>query len=178
MALRIIAFLLLAMISGCSTVQETGVPTDETGTLPDQVIWDASIEVVDDARLQSVVYAGRVRSWEKERTTLLDSGVVVDFFDRAGRHTSTLTSQRAQIVESQDLFLAEGEVEVVSDSGAVLRTERLYWDQGRQRIRSDTLVVLVSAMDSLRGYDFESNEDLTSWQLEQPTGQTFRRLSP
>lgn len=38
------------------------------------------------------------------------------------------------------------------------------------------MVVMTTQYDSLQGYVFEANEDLTSWQLQQPTGQTFRRV--
>ncbi|MFH1861205.1 MAG: hypothetical protein ABH878_00195, partial [bacterium] len=63
---------------------------------------------------------------------------------------------------------------VVSDSGAVLRTDRLFWDREKRRIYTDTLAILTTELDSLHGYELEANDDLTSWSMKRPTGHTFR----
>ena len=160
---------------GCAKIEEPQTLSSNEVQLPDQEIWDGKIEITKNTQLQSVVQAGHIQMFEKQKLTRLDQGVQIDFYDKQGRHTSVLTSERARVEEKIDLFLAEDNVVVVSDSGAVLRTERLYWDRNGQQIRSDTLVVLTTELDSLRGYDFEANEDLTSWKLKNPTGQTFRR---
>ena len=159
----------------CSKLQELEPRDRETEQLPDQEIWNGVIEISRQGLTQSIVRAGHIESYEKKKITLLDQGVTIDFFDKKGQHTSKLTAKRVRIEEKTDLFKAQDSVVVVSDSGAVLQTERLYWDRKRQRIHSDTLVFITTEFDSLRGYDFESNEDLTSWQLKRPTGQTLRQ---
>jgi len=163
------------LLSGCADVDEPVSGDKASHEQPDQEIWNGKVEVTDDGVLKSVVQAGYMQYFEHERLTLLDSGVVVDFFSKQGQHTSVLTSQRARIDERLDQFVALGDVVVTSDSGEVLRTERLYWDKDDQRIKSDTLVTLLTALDSLRGYDFESDENLTDWVLKNPRGQTMRR---
>lgn len=167
--------LLCWLLIGCSNVQEPESMTQEDDNLPDQEIWDGKVEISSDGRTQSIVQAGHIESFEKKKITFLDQGVIIDFYNKKGEHTSQLTAKRVKIEERTDLFRAEDSVVVVSDSGAVLRTPRLYWDKKRHRISSDTLVIMTTEFDSLRGYDFESNEDLTSWQLKRPTGQSFRQ---
>jgi LPS export ABC transporter protein LptC len=168
----------LVLLIGCSRVPDTATKSDAGAEFPDQVIWEGQIEVVEKGDLQSVVKAGKISLFNKRKVTLLDSGVVVDFYNKAGSHTSRLTADSARVDDMQDLFVAQGNVVVTSDSGATLRTERLYWDRARRKIHSDTLVVLTTEYDSLRGYRFEAEADLTTWQLQQPAGQTFRRKSP
>lgn len=163
------------LILGCSRVDESGPVATNNEIVPDQEIWGGKIEITDNGRLQSIVQAGYMQSFQKKQMTLLDSGVTVDFFNKEGQHTSVLTSERASIEEKSDIFKAQGNVVVVSDSGAVLRTERLYWDKKKRRVSSDTLVILTTDLDSLRGYDFEADENLKSWSLKKPTGRTFRR---
>ena len=159
----------------CAQVEESTEGMVENDQMPDEEIWNGRIEVIEKGRLKSVVQAGYIQLFEEKKLTLMDSGVVVDFFNAQGQHTSVLRSRRAHIDERIDLFVALGSVEVVSDSGEVLRTERLYWDKNEKRIHTDTLAILTTAVDSLRGYDFESDENLTSWTLKNPTGQTFRK---
>lgn len=156
-------------------MDESGPVLVNNDDIPDQEIWGGRIEITDDGRLQSLVNAGHIQLFEKKKWTLLDSGVVVDFFNNNGQHLSTLTSRRARVEEKTDLFVAQGNVVVVSDSGEVLKTERLYWNKDQRKITSDTLVVLTTKLDSLRGYDFEADENLNSWRLKNPKGQTLRQ---
>lgn len=170
---RFFELLILLILIGCTRVEE---PSGDRNSvkMPDQEIWNGKIEISENGKLQSVVRAGYMRIFEKRKQTFLDSGVVVDFYNKQGLHTSVLTADSAEIDERMNLFVAQGNVVVTSDSGAVLRTPRLYWDKDKQRIRSDTLAFLTTALDSLRGINFESDENLTSWSLAQPTGQTLR----
>jgi LPS export ABC transporter protein LptC len=175
--MRIIKSLLpLLFVIACSKLPESQTGESGESQAPDQVIWNGRIEVIEGGKLKSVIQAGKISTYEKRKITELDSGVVVDFYNSRGTHSSQLTSRRARIEEVTDLFLAQDSVVVVSDSGATLRSERLYWDRQARKIRSDTLVIMTTEYDSLRGYDFEADEDLTSWSLKQPTGQTFRRM--
>jgi len=166
---------LLLLVIGCSKLPESQTGEGGESQAPDQVIWNGRIEVIEGGKLKSVIQAGKISTYEKRKITEMDSGVVVDFYNSRGIHSSQLTSRRARIEELTDLFMAQDSVVVVSDSGATLRSERLYWDRQGRKIRSDTLVVMITEYDSLRGYDFEADEDLTSWSLQRPTGQTFRR---
>jgi LPS export ABC transporter protein LptC len=175
---RIIAIFTILIVVGCTRLQETGPVDKTTEKLPSQTIYDGTIDVVKGGRLQYVIKAGRIRSYERERLTLLDSSVVVDFYNQVGKHTSVLTSDQARVEENKNIFQALGDVVVVTDSGDVLRTERLYWDEAKRRIRSDTLVTIVTPTDSLQGYDFEADENLSSMQLRQPTGLTLRKMKP
>jgi LPS export ABC transporter protein LptC len=176
--MRPLVFLALSLFwIGCSELPDAGDQVKKLHRQPDQIIWNGRIEVVTNGKLESIVQARRIETFEKEKVTTLDSGVVVDFYDKNGKHSSRLTSQSARVEDAKNLFLARGNVVVVSDSGDVLRTERLYWDQQKQKITSDTLVILVTRQDSLRGFNFESNDDLTSWQLTNATGQTTRTLN-
>ena len=166
---------LLLFVITCSKLPESQISEGGESRAPDQVIWNGRIEVIEGGKLKSVIQAGKISTYEKRKITELDSGVVVDFYNSRGIHSSQLTSRRARIEEITDLFMAQDSVIVVSDSGATLRSERLYWDRKTHKIRSDTLVVMATEYDSLRGFDFEADEDLTSWSLQRPTGQTFRR---
>jgi LPS export ABC transporter protein LptC len=164
------------LMVGCANLPESPTLDKNRDKLPDQTISQGKIDVVKEGRLQYVIHAGRIRTFEKDRLTLLDSSVVVDFFNQAGAHTSVLTSAQARVEETKNIFLAQGNVVVKTDSGATLRTERLFWDEAKRKIRSDTLVTMITQYDSLRGYNFDAAEDLSSWQIQQPTGQTMREF--
>jgi len=176
--LRVLVLAITLLVSGCTPLQESGTKVRHRDRQPGQIIHRGVIDVIKEERLQYIIHAGRIQSFEKEKLTLLDSGVVVDGYNEVGQHSFVLTSDHARVEENKSIFQAEGNVIVRTDSGDVLRTERLYWDEARHKIRSDTLVTWISEFDSLCGTEFESDENLKSMVIRQPTGQTLRKLNP
>jgi uncharacterized protein YraI len=71
-------------------------------------------------------------------------------------------------------LLATGNVVAVTDSGATLKTSALRWDNQSRRIISDAEVVLTTLTDTLYGIGFVSNEHLNNWEIQKPTGRSFR----
>ena len=145
-------------VIACSKLPESQMGEGGESRAPDQVIWNGRIEVIEEGKLKSIIQAGKISTYKKRKITELDSGVVVDFYNSRGVHSSQLISRRARIEEITDLFMAQDSVVVVSDSGATLRSERLYWDRKERKIRSDTLVVMTTEYDSLRGFDFLTSD--------------------
>jgi len=93
------------------------------------------------------------------------------FYDTHGNHTSKMTSRRGKVNdETQDLE-ATGKVVIVSDSGTTVRTEKIFWDNATQKIHSDAFVEITSPREVLRGYGFESDQDLKNYKVFRVTGQ-------
>ena len=66
-------------------------------------------------------------------------------------HSSVLTSRTGKVDESTDNLEADGNVVVVWDSGVVVETEKLFWDNRRQLIHSDELAITVMPKPTNRG---------------------------
>lgn len=150
---------------------------DSTLEIPEQEIWNSTIILSRDGIIASRIQSGHIARYKKRTETFLDSGVVVDFFDKQGRHTSILTSERGMVKGDQNNFFAWGKVVVVSDSGQVLRTEAIRWDNTREKIISDTFVTITTALDTLYGFGLVSDGQLQNWEIKKPTGKTYRELS-
>ena len=71
---------------------------------------------------------------------------------------------------------AIGNVVVVSDSGITLMSSILKWVNKDQKIIGEGLVTLASDEDTLKGYQFESNKDLTDWKMQNVFGHTARDI--
>jgi len=74
----------------------------------------------------------------------------VDFLDEHGVHSSVLTSRTGKVDENTNNLEAIGNVVVVSDSGVVVETEKLFWDNRRQLIHSDEFVKITSPKKNCR----------------------------
>ncbi len=165
--------------TGCMdrSAYETSV-SDSTVESPEQEIWESTIVLSRDGVITSRIQAGHIARYKQKSETWLDSGVVVDFYDNEGKHTSRLTADRGLVEGDQDQsdMYAWGQVVVVSDSGQTLRTEAIYWDHTRDVIVCDTFVTITTELDTLYGFGLVSDGQLENWEITKPTGKTLREF--
>jgi LPS export ABC transporter protein LptC len=173
-----VSFLLTGLGSGCmSRPSREFAEADSGAEFPEQEIWNSTITLSRNGVVTSKIQSGHIARYKARSETILDSGVVVDFYDREGNHTSVLTSQRGLVKDEQNDLFAWGNVVVVSDSGQVLRTEAIQWDNAREKIISDTFVTITTALDTLYGFGLVSDGELKNWEIAKPTGKTVRDLA-
>ena len=138
--------------------------------LPSQESWNSTITFSDSGTVKAIVQAGHIYAYDNSTVTHLDSGVIVDFFDEVGLHTTTLTSRHAVVDEGTNNLEATGNVIVRSDSGTVVYTEKMFWDNKRQLIHSPEFVRIVSPKERLQGTGFESDHNLRNYRIFKVTG--------
>jgi LPS export ABC transporter protein LptC len=141
-----------------------------SATLPSQESWNATITFTDSGVVKAILKAGHISAYEGTKQTSLDHGVHVDFFDEFGTHSSVLTSQTGKVDENTNNLEAIGNVVVVSDSGVVVETEKLFWNNQRQLIHSDEFVKITSPKENLQGHGFESDQNLKNYKIFRVTG--------
>jgi LPS export ABC transporter protein LptC len=127
-----------------------------------QEIWKSKMILSKTGRLQAVVNYGHMMKYDTSEVYFFDDGVIVDFFNKGGEHSSHLTSSKGEYNGKTEDVIGKGNVYVESDIGEKLRTYRLKWDSRREKILSDTLVQIITLeQDTLYGVGFESNADLS-----------------
>ena len=165
--------LLALLLTACEEKVKPSVLSGVSGRqLPSQESWGSTITFSDSGVVKAVVRAGHIFAYDNSRVTHLDSGVTVDLFDENGAHTSKLTSVRGSVDEGSNDLEATGNVVVRSDSGTVVYTETMFWDNRRQRIHSPEFVRIVSPRERLQGTGFESDHNLRNYRIFKVTGQS------
>ena len=164
------------VLSGCTDLQHPSSEPGENVELPEQELYSATITFYKDDQLSTILKAGRIRKYQQKQTVLMDSGVVVDFFDEFGKHTTTLWADSGNANDRTQSLFASGHVVAVSDSGERLETSVLRWDPVTRRIISDTNVKISTPTDTIYGSGFVSDQTLKNWTIERPEGKTFREL--
>ncbi len=144
--------------------------------VPDQETWDFSLRLTSEGISQAKVEAGHMVKFNAKGIYELDQSVVVDFFDKEGRHTSKITSDSGFVEESGNFMTAKGNVKAVSDSGIVLLSEELKWDKDSEKIYTDKFVTIYSEGDTINGYGFESDQEIRKWKIIKPVGTTDRKI--
>jgi LPS export ABC transporter protein LptC len=171
-ALRAIVFgLVLLAVAGCEEkIKPAALGGLSSASMPSQESWTTTVTFSDTGVVKAILKAGHLSMYEDSRTTLLDSGVHVDFFDEFGKHSSVLTSRSGSVDEATNNLTAVGNVVVISDSGVVVKTEKMKWDNARQRILSDEFVRITSPKEQLQGRGFESDQNLRNYKIFHVTG--------
>jgi LPS export ABC transporter protein LptC len=160
-----------ALLAGCGEKARPPVVQVRPGSdIPDQESWNATITFTDSGRVGGILRAGYIGKFLKDQFTLLDSGIVVDFYNDNHEHTSVLTARRGKVNDVTNDFEARGDVVVRSDSGTVLRTEELFWNNKKGKVTTEAYVEIVSPTEEIRGTGLESDQSLTHYTIKRVTG--------
>jgi LPS export ABC transporter protein LptC len=173
---------ILLQVTGCQGVDERARPevlsVQPGRDAPDQESWNAAITFTDSGKITGRLRAGYIGKYTRDRFTLLDSGITVDFFNDGGEHTSVLTARQGKVDDVTNDFEARGDVVVRSDSGTVLKTVELFWDNKRGRVYTGAFVEISSPTEEIRGVGFESDQSLTHYTISRVTGQALPSGQP
>ncbi len=163
--------LLLLWSAGCQHAVKP--PAAGGGTLqeqPSQESWNDRVLFTDSGLVKAVLVATHVRMFEEVKLTLLDSGLTVDFYNTDKSHSSRLSADSGVVHDDTKNMEAFGHVVFRSDSGTVVTTEYLFWDNGTRKIRSDRFVSITSPKDRLQGYGFEADQGLKNYVVFRVSG--------
>jgi LPS export ABC transporter protein LptC len=178
----VLGFALIALLAACSSQQEetttagTNNTATETEKLPDQESWESTIIITKDGLRMAEVWAGYIANYNKRNEAILKDSVHVDFYNQDGNHNSVLTSREGVVDNNTHNLTAIGNVIVVSDSGIVLETEELMWDNRKQKIISEVAVKFTTLIDTLIGDSFISDPDLANYEISNARGYSRRQI--
>lgn len=97
-------------------------------------------------------------------------GLYLQKFDNSFKVIATVAADSARFLRLQKLWELFGNVEMTKAPKDLFLTPRVFWDQRRQRLYSDTFIHIENATHVLEGTGFESNERLTEYRILHPTG--------
>ncbi len=181
----LLAMTTIFILSSCTSneIKPNTAPLASTDDLPSQISAHTRMSFSSGGKIRAVMNAKGVRTFEQKRYTLLDSSVHVDFFDRDANHSSVLTSRRAFIDDNTKNMTAYDSVRVLSDSGTLVETDSLLWDNATHKLRSDAFVRITEKTGRItRGHGFESDQDLINYKILLPIidapSSTFENRNP
>ncbi|TDJ54825.1 MAG: LPS export ABC transporter periplasmic protein LptC [Ignavibacteria bacterium] len=131
--------------------------------IPDQESWNSTIFFTDSGRTRAILIAGHLRVFSKNKETLLDSNIKIDFYNNEEIHTTTLTSKRGRVDEKTNNLYAIDSVVAVNDSGIVITSDEMMWRNKDRKIVSEKYVKIVSPKEIIEGYGFESDQNLRNY---------------
>ncbi|NWF90502.1 MAG: LPS export ABC transporter periplasmic protein LptC [Ignavibacteriaceae bacterium] len=166
----------IAFAAGCSDQKvkpsiNTKIKIEE---LPAQESWNTKVIFTDSGKTQAILYTGHLRMFTGARETLLDSSVKVEFFNDSQKVATILTSKRGRVDDISKNLFAIDSVVAVSDSGVTLMTSELMWRNEDRKIVTSKFVTILTKVEKIEGYGFESDQSLNNYVIYNPTYVTRR----
>ena len=173
--MRLFLFILLILVLSCAREPISEMPSRDG--MPDQESWGVTIVLTSEGLIRAKVRSGHLEKYNEKKFVLLDSSVMVDFFNEEEQHTSVLTSKTAEVDQASNDMKAMGNVVAVSDSGITLYSETLTWNSKDEKLHTkDNIMITTLEKDTLYGVGFESDSDMKNWKILSPSGVTGREL--
>jgi LPS export ABC transporter protein LptC len=157
-------FILLIIFISCS--EDKIKPLDKVEIqmerLPVQESWNSNIYFTENGKLNAIMYSDHLMMFDEDKETELEK-VKIDFFNEQEIATSHLTSKRGKVDNVTNNMYAIDSVVAVNDSGVTLTTDELMWRNKDQKIVTDKFVTIISSDEEIRGYGFESDQNLNNY---------------
>lgn len=99
-----------------------------------------------------------------------EKGVYLEKFDTLFHIDASIKADTAYYYEKKKLWELKGNVQILSQRGDKFQTELLFWDEKKEKVYSDKYIQIEQEDKIIRGYGFESNQDLTEYEIKNSTG--------
>ena len=163
--LTIFSILFLASCSKNDTLDEI------SKDVHDQLSTSVEITLTKKGNITATINSEILKKNNHSLQLELYDNVNVNLFDENFEHKSLIKSQSAIVNEKENRMEAYGNVIVTSNDGKILMTDSLSWDNNSDKIYTNSnLEFITSDTDTLYGTGFESNIDLTDWNILKPRG--------
>lgn len=166
-----------ALVAGCS--EEKTPPPNRARIAqdaPDEESWRTTLLFTDSSWVKARLRVGHVRRYVSRMQTVLDSSLFVEFYASDGSLNATLIADSAHVDDRTNDMIAFGRVHVVSARNKTyVDTERLYYDNAKRLLHSDTHTTIVDSLRgrTLVGSGFESDESLQHYKIFSASGRTI-----
>ena len=180
---RIIYFLFLMLIIlyvACGDESSIQSGKSSTDNEPDQILIKPHIFISENGMTSAILESNVVKIYEYEGYSYasLEDSIVISFFNKEGKHTTTLTAHYGEIwglYENTDSLRVQGNVLLVSEErNASLKTESLHWIASISKVFADGLVTINSEDGYEQGTGFKASDDLSEYEFTGPVSGKIR----
>ena len=99
-----------------------------------------------------------------------EKGVYLEKFDTLFRIDASIKADTAYYHEKKKLWELKGNVQIHSQRGDKFQTDLLFWDEKKEKVYSDKFIQIEQEDKVIKGYGFESNQDLSEYEIKNTTG--------
>ena len=164
---------LLAMVSACQKPERTGLSKAPPGSLVPTMITDSVSTLISDSGYTR--YHIEAPLWlmyedAPDPYWTFPDGLTLEQYDENMRPDANVRCDSAVYFSRRRLWRLDGNVVMVNTLRDSFLTQQVFWDQNRQMVYSDSFIHIVRAEGGINGFGFESNQNMTQYTVNRPTG--------
>lgn len=166
--------IIFPMLTGCENdIERVNLLTDDT-LIPKIKGTNVKVIYSDSARVKVQILAPSFQQFPDVEEPYMEfpDGLEVYFYDDSMRIESEIKADYTIYYSNKRLWHATMNVVALRlDNGDALYTEELFWDEAEERIYSDAFTRVQNEDGTFYGKKgFESDQDLSNWQLKGTSG--------
>lgn len=139
-------------------------------TMPSMVTENAVTFISDSGTTRYKLEAKVWQVFDKafEPFWLFPQGIYLERFNPDFSIEAIVEADTAWNYTSLKLWKLKGNVFVRNMQGDKFKSDELYWDQIKRKVYSEKYIEIKSGLTELKGYGFESNQEMTDYKIFQP----------
>ena len=95
-------------------------------------------------------------------------GIYIEQFDSVFEVKAKIVADTAWRYTDKNLWRVKGNVDIRNRQGEMFMSDELFWDQQSQKVYSDKYIEIIRGETELKGYGFESNQEMTEYRIFRP----------
>ncbi|MBE6275994.1 MAG: LPS export ABC transporter periplasmic protein LptC [Bacteroides sp.] len=144
----------------------------ENDTLPSMTSRGVTTLISDSGITRYKIIAEEWIIFDKKKPPYwaFEQGVYLEKFDSLFHIDASIQADTAYYYEEKKLWELKGNVKILSQKGDKFDTQQLFWNEKERKIYSDKFIQIEQEDKVITGYGFESNQELTEYQIFNNTG--------
>lgn len=168
------AFLLSLLLSGCGGNKKDSVAGTllNPDTIPTMLTHDVTTLISDSgmtkykitSKIWFVYDEAKIPVWK------FPEGLYLEKLDDEFKVEAHIECDSATYFKRDKLWRLDGNVKITNVKKELFLTEQLFWSQSRHKVYSDSFIHIEKSDRIIEGYGFTSNERMTTYQINKPSG--------
>ena len=173
MAAALLAVAMPVLFSACSgrnkQLGDAVTSRDSTAIMTTRGI-SSLISENGQVKYQIIAEEWKVFDQAKPPYQAFEKGAYLEVYDSAMAVTSSVVADTAYYYENSQIWELRGNVHADNVDKEQFDTPLLFWDQRKELVYSDSLIVIRQEKQVIKGRGFESNQDFTRYTIRKTEG--------
>ena len=162
---------MLFLYTACGSSDPETVDIQFDSEVTPSMITDSVTTLISDSGITR--YKLETKNWQvfdkaEEPFWYFPEGIYLERFDSLFQVEAKILADTAWNYTDKRLWRLKGNVDIRNMEGELFLSDELFWDQKEQKVYSDKYIQIKRGDTELKGYGFESNQEMTEYRIFRP----------
>lgn len=167
----LISIVMLFFYTSCNNNNKDLVDIHYDPEITPSMNTDSVITLISDSGVTR--YKLETENWQvfdkaKDPYWFFPKGIYLERFDSLYQVEAKILADSAWNYTDKRLWRLKGHVDIRNMAGEMFLSDELFWDEKAQRVYSDKYIEIKRGDTELKGYGFESNQEMTEYRIFHP----------